>query len=809
MAGAVNPYVAGGPVGGSVAFVGRSDETSELARVLDGDQKRIAVLSGPPGMGRTSLLTELAHVFEDRGGLHPVHIDLHNRAWDPLDDVISSLADAVGRALRITEPELGHWAENRFAERWLPLVLERIHEDDRIILIFEEFPVVFDPRSRQAAGAFLPWFAGLCEQFPDRLRAVFTTDLRQPDQEAVIRRYFPDLHRVELSVLDLAAAWGLVRMSHLDRSLRWSNAAVERVLALSGAHPYLTQLLCASVWDRSRHDSPSGNRPEVTAADVETAIIDVVDAGTALYESLWSGLPPACRVVAAAVAWQDERNPEAHRIAELLHTCGVRVVTRVLEHDAPRELRRQGLFHPDARTLGFTVPLVRLWIRARRPLPDVLRDLDHIDPMAERLFQEAERIWQTAAHEGARRDAIAQLDEVLELNPNHAAATELLSVVHERRGDIDTALRYLERLFEAQPARARPKLVRLLLQKAHEESVPERRVRWFDRVLQVAPGHGEATRERARILERPPAQHAVRRAPARPAKPAQPVLRESVVDDPSRISDVDAIRREPPPGETQPKWSPQATVQADDDRLERLYKSGVVALEKGDRDSALIHLGRVAAARPTYRETTRHLYRAVHDVDPASQGRDGVSKATFGSTVAVSMLLAAGLLVSIVTRPGVPEADVMALTAAAPAVTTPHEVDPVEAPGSAAPPEPVPSVAAEPDAVAKPDATPPQADVGAHSKGRPATSAASLVKQGWSKVEAGALSEAEALFDVAVTRNPRSADAHYSLAYAAEKLGSADTAFIHYCSALHYAGRGTEVQRDVQGRLRAIGKSCD
>jgi tetratricopeptide (TPR) repeat protein len=796
MAVAVNPYVTGGPVGGTVAFVGRADELTELTRALQSDQKRVAVLTGSPGIGRSSLLSELSHSLEDHGGLHPVRIDLHNRAWDPLDDVISTLADAVGRSLRITEPELGHWAENRFAERWLPLVLERIHEDDRIVFIFEEFPVVYDPRSRQAAGAFLPWFAGLLEQFPDRLRAVFTTDLRLPDQEAVVRRYFPDVHRVELAVLDLAAAWGLVRLSHLDRSLHWSNAAVERVLDLSGAHPHLTQLLCASVWDRSRHSTGSG-RQEVSATEVDAAIVDVVDSGAAIYEALWGGLPPACRVVAAAVAWQDDRSPEAHRIAEVLHTCGVRVVTRVLEQDAPRELRRQGIFRADGAVLSFTVPLVRLWIRARRPLPDVLRDLDHIDPMAERLFQEAERLWQTAVHDGARRDAIAQLDEVLELNPNHAAATELLSVVHERRGDIDAAVRYLERLFEAQPARARPKLVRLLLQKAHEEEVIERRVHWYDRVLQVAPGHGEATRERARILGASlvPDRPAPAPMPRKPA-PVSALPDPSVPDDPSRISDTQSIQREPPPIPVQPKWSPRANVRADDDRIDRLYRSGVAALEKGDRDTALIHLGRVAAERPTYRETTRHLYRAVHDVDPvgARPAAAQSPRALQGLTV-VAGLLAAALLVSIWTRPATPpEPSTDALVATEP-------VPP-------APPAPSPDPVPEPSEVeAAPP--PPEAEVGATPKNRPAASSKSLIQQGWAKVEAGALADAEHLFDAAVTRSPRSPDAHYSLAYVAEKLGSADTAYIHYCSALQYAQPGSEVQRDTRGRLTALNKACN
>ena len=809
MATAVNPYVAEGPVGGSVAFVGRTHATEALVDALEQEHKHVAVLTGLPRSGRTSLLTELAHVVEEQGGMHAVRVELQSRAWDPLDDVISSLADALGRSLRITEPELGHWAENRFAERWLPLLFERIHEDDSLVFLFEEFPVVFDPRSRQAAGAFLPWFAGICEQFPGRIRAVFTTDLRMPDQEAVIRRYFPELQRVEVGPLDLAAAWGLVRLSHLDRSMQWSNPAVERVIALTGAHPLLTQMLCGAVWDRSHRNHTRGVRPEVTIADVENALKDVLEGASSLFETIWSGLTPACRVVAATIAWQDKISAPSNRIAELLHTSGVRVVTRTLENDAPRELRRLGVFQEDSAQLSFQVPLTRRWIRACCPLQDVMRDLDHIDPIAGRLYQEAERIWQTATNEGARRDAIEHLEEVLELNPNHAAATELLSVIFERRGEIDTALNFLDRLHEAQPARARPKLVRLLLQKSQQESNPANRIYLYDRILQVAPGHGEATREKARLSALQPVQPPA----AAPNAPSHlPPAVESIRLEPAP-NEAQPDLRQPAPGASSPPWSPPATMPADDDRLDRLYRHGLVALEKGDRDSALKHLGKVAVERPTYRETARYLYKAVHDVDPVQRKTEVVSRVHFRRLAAVTTLLAAGLLVSITTRPTPgPQLQMSALSSSPEqeAVLPPEAAAavPEEATGSANPENPPPPPVAAP----APAASAPRAASKHPASRRSEASSArasALIEKGWDHVESGALTEAEALFDAAVTSDPRSADAHYSLAYVAEKLGGNDTAFIHYCSALQYAGAGTDVDRDVRGRLRELNKSCD
>ena len=646
---AVNPYVAGPPVGDSVAFVGRSSEVQELTKLLEGSDTSVVLIAGAPATGRSSLLTELSQMLDTKGGLHTVRMDLQAHAWDPLDDVIVRLADAVGRALRITEPGVGDWTDHRLAERWLPRALERVPDDDRLIIVFDEFPVVHDPRSRQAAGALLPWLAELFARFPTRLRAVFTSDLRIPDQEAVIRRNFPDLHRVELGMLDPQAAGDLVRMSLLDRSLRWGDDAVERVLALTSGHPHLTQHLCASVWERAH--GPDGDASvTVSADDVDNAVMDTIDGASQVFETLWAGLPPGCRVVAGVVAWHGDWSPPSHRLSGLLEEAGVHRVSSVLEEDAPRELRRQGMLTDDTETCSFTVPLMRLWIQAHLPLTEALQDLDHIDPMAEQLFQEAERIWQTATHDDARREAIARLDEALDLNPNHASATELLAVVHQRRGDLDAALRYLERLHEAQPERARPRMVRLMLHRADEAVEEDSRLEWIDRALKLAPDHTEALRKRDGILERsvPPVdgEHLDLREPTTPA--VDHLHHTPAVARPLTPSD--------PPTPVVPVWNPADHV-ADDAEIERLYQGGVAALERGDRASAVTHLGRVAALRPTHRQTARQFYRAVHGIDPAMPRTVGVPRSWFAAASILAVLMSLMLIVSVSGRPTAPAPD--------------------------------------------------------------------------------------------------------------------------------------------------------
>ncbi len=856
MSAMVNPYIATEPVGGTVSFVGRERELTELRQAVL--SQPVVVISGGPGSGRSSLLMEISRQMFDQSYAHPVLLDLKHRAWDPLDTVVAYIADQVGRTLTITSPELGQWAENRFSEQWLPNVLDRIAPDERLVLLIDGFPLVYDPRSRQAAGALLPWLAGIMEQWSERLTVVFVTDSRFLEHEAVVRRYFPGVVKVELGPLAIPDAWSLVRMSHLDRSLRWTNDAVERTLTLTGAHPQLTQHLCHLVWTTAHNASPP--IAEVTAVSVDQESQALLEEAGSWFAALWQGLGAASRIVAAVLSWHDGIAPDTHRLPTLLHARGVRVVTRVLEHDGPKELRRQHVLTPNPAHLAFAVPLFQLWIRTHHPLQDVLQELDHIDPMAERSFADAERMWRTATQESARQAALVQLEEVLDLNPNHAAATELLSIIHERRGDAVRATQLAERLYDAQPERARDRLVRLLMDQATKESNAPAKVALYDRVLAIAPDHADAQRERRGCLP-PPAQSAQAgpQAIASAAAPT-PLTMPSAANGPSptALDKPPAARpaaTAPRPrgtlpgfvpavetlhlthsGATSPDWS-ESTAESDNERFARLYERAETALREGRKDEAMRILGRLAADRPTYRDTVRLLYRSVHDVDPAKAHEPMVPRRNFVTMSALAVALFTALVATHVqnARTGLvahqsalraAPANAPANAPAAPSAQPPAEVAPpvtpaaTEAPSgtseapsgtpeapSGAPEAPSSTPEAPSGTAGAPSATPEAPSDAASSTRRPTSG--SLEREGWAKIDAGDWTAAEGLFDRAVTRNPRSPSAHYGLAYSAEKLGAIDTAFIHYCAARSLSTETSDVRRDVDGRLLALGKRCD
>jgi len=102
-----NPYVAGNPVGGSSAFVGRADVLREVLRVLRRPQENAIVLYGQRRIGKTSILQHLEAQLPREGPYSPVYFDLQDKADWPLERVLRDLANTVTHALDQPDPDLG------------------------------------------------------------------------------------------------------------------------------------------------------------------------------------------------------------------------------------------------------------------------------------------------------------------------------------------------------------------------------------------------------------------------------------------------------------------------------------------------------------------------------------------------------------------------------------------------------------------------------------------------------------------------------------------------------------------------------
>lgn len=802
-----NPYTSSGSVGGSPSFVGREALLRELCAALRKPERSAILLSGGPGVGRSSALDELAALLRDEGAL-AVRFDLQDSVFASVDEALQRLAQAIAAAQGQPAPDLGLWAEQRFTEEWLPALLAGLG-DRRLVLLIDEFAVHEDPRLRQASAALLPLLGGLLERFGARLALVLAGDLRNPQAEATIRRHLPTLLRRQLSGLDAAHAWALVRLSQVDRTLMWSNAAVEAVLERSGGHPAVIQTLCEIVWDRASASRVS----TATAAMVQAAAPPAMELLNGIFEAMWVGLPPAARVAAGAFAWSDRESLQLRELAELLQARGLRRVGRELTEDAARELRRQEVLSPEADSLRFELPLFRMWVRENNSIDDIFSELDGVVPLADERYRAAAVRWQAARSPAARREAVDALRAVHDLNPDHTGAIEMLAAVALRDRELAEAQVWLERLHPLRPDRAEPYLTRVLLERAEQTADLDQRLRLYDRLLEIAPEQAEAKRLRGRLLEDRAA------AALAAGDVANAVQHANVSDVPTASSTVKRAVRARQQEEARREVAEREAIAdlvgalasarrngvapSEEERLARQaelalrYDRGLTALERGDRDAALEQLSGVVAINPTFREASRYLHLAVTGQDPAvlaehSSGR--IPLALFGSTLALAAAFAFAWVLG-VPAPGqgpTIEAQAEALSATIPQAAA------AQAPPRG-PPEAEPSPAAEAPAPspAAPTAAAPTA------AGEPAP-----LQAGWAAIHRRALPEAQAQFERAVRERPSNPDGWYGLAYVAEMRAAREAAIQAYCKAQSLGADRPELLSDVSTRLRGLKARC-
>ncbi len=501
----INPYIAGKPVGNSQAFIGRSDILRQVLRMLRHHEDSAIVLHGQRGIGKTSVLQHLTSILPTQGNYCPIYFDLQDKATLPLAQIIKELAKSIAEALNQTEPDLGEQPETDFIETWLPNLLQNQAENTAIVLLFDEFDVLADPKP--ATVAFFPYLRQLLNSDPQHLNFVFAMgrDVDDIDQIAVsLFRGIPPTKR--LSLLNQQDTTKLIRLSEANNSLNWQDEAIECVWRYTQGHPFITQQLCYHVWEQAYEVAPKTvstasaadveapkTLPTATAADVENVVFNVLDSSRKHLAWLWDSLPPAERVVASALA---EAGPQAiteSALEKWLYYSGIRVVIRELQ-EAPRLLQNWDWLESTDNGIRFRVELLRRWVKENKPLRRIQEELDRIEPVADSLFLDALDFQQ----EGELEASIKQLRDAIGLNPNHLGAQQLLAEILLAQGKAGEAKALLERLYHYKPLAARSRLIQALLELAQQTTNEEQQLNFYEQVLSLEPKQPEAT---ARVRE--------------------------------------------------------------------------------------------------------------------------------------------------------------------------------------------------------------------------------------------------------------------------------------------------------------------
>ena len=181
-----------------------------------------------------------------------------------------------------------------------------------VAVVFDEFQEIL------SIDEHLPGLMRAVFQTQDDVAHVFLGSRRHLMQEVFTNQHQP-LYKmakpIVLRPIEPVAFSAFIRERFAETGLAIDDAAIRRVLAVTGGHPHDTQELCYFLWSLAQ----GGRLPSVGENTVSTALTQVLDAESAHYTTLWEALSAHQRLVLLALAAEpgpifSESYRRAHRL---------------------------------------------------------------------------------------------------------------------------------------------------------------------------------------------------------------------------------------------------------------------------------------------------------------------------------------------------------------------------------------------------------------------------------------------------------------------------------------------------------------
>jgi AAA+ ATPase superfamily predicted ATPase len=373
-----NPYIVGHPVKSAKMFQGREDTIRYIQDNLSGSvQDRTLVLHGQRRTGKTSILYQL---LQGRLGQSfiPVLVDMQELALlvNSTGDFLAELAYQLARTARkagvdIEEPTPDDFTAsstrvfNRFVDK-----LEDSLNGRRVVVMFDEFELIEDKIVEGKLDANLLGYFRSLVQHRDGLTFIFTGTHRL---EEMSHDYWSILFNIALyrrvSFLTPADAVRLIRQP-VAGSLDVDDLAVEKIINLTGGHPYFIQLIC---WAMVNHCNAQ-ERNYATINDVNDVVQEILMSGEAYFAYIWQQASTLDRLALAGLAHTLQPGKAWARPAEILATLvdgGDTQTQRTVLVDAlDRLVTREVLEVAREGTLRyrFQIEVLRLWVQATKSI---------------------------------------------------------------------------------------------------------------------------------------------------------------------------------------------------------------------------------------------------------------------------------------------------------------------------------------------------------------------------------------------------------------------------------------------------------
>ncbi|MBM4429997.1 MAG: hypothetical protein FJ026_06545 [Chloroflexi bacterium] len=305
----VSPYVTSGPVSESM-FFGRDHELGTITHTIR--DRNFAVVGGRR-IGKTSILTQLHHVFSASESYHTLYLDCQAvKDYDQLCDAARTIWQ-----LSCAEPSPEHFVR-------AVAQLKQEHTEQVVIMLLDEVDVLLghDIENKERL------FKGLRTLSQEgRCRFVFcggrTLVTRLHDSRSALFNFCQTVRLGYLSPRD-AGRMILEPMQEMGIGFEDISTVIQRVIDLSACHPNLVQYICQQLLLQV---NTRGDRL------VRLSDLDEIEASHAFSECflevMWSSAGPLERLITLLALDQAHINPAGIKAA--LHAHGLDVSLTAVE----------------------------------------------------------------------------------------------------------------------------------------------------------------------------------------------------------------------------------------------------------------------------------------------------------------------------------------------------------------------------------------------------------------------------------------------------------------------------------------------
>lgn len=324
-----NPYNPLQPTPDPTLFYGREDAIAFLQLHLSGRvTQRALVILGPYGIGKSSLLTQVPLVVDER---YPsINIDLSTIELSSPVALVATLVDktrALMSAIQAstyrlpafpdpTDPQVDllKW----LADDFLDVVFSAIRRQRHLVIMLDNAHLLFDAIAKRHFPAdFMAYLQGLLDKY-DQLDLLATIDITYEEEALKTAPFNETSLHFRLTLLPASAASQLIT-EPVTEVYEYAPGALERVLEIAGGHPFHLQSICRLIyrrWEEARSITVIG------LDDVESVYPAALDMAGETVNPLWEKLRQNEQIVLIAMLGlrKQDRPIHVNDIEEWLRT---------------------------------------------------------------------------------------------------------------------------------------------------------------------------------------------------------------------------------------------------------------------------------------------------------------------------------------------------------------------------------------------------------------------------------------------------------------------------------------------------------